>query len=82
MGGFDEFYGGGRSGSASSSSLADLLADGNAGKSAGASVDTPYNEDIPAVYSQSRSRPTEHAVQSNNEQGAHLITSYGSCHAS
>ena len=68
MGGYDEMFGGGKSGSASSSSFAEFL-EGSFGKSTARSSDSPYSEDVPAVFYQPRSRAAEQAGQSANEQG-------------
>lgn len=61
-------FGGAKSGSASSSSFAEFL-EGSFGKSTARSSDSPYSEDVPAVFYQPRSRTSEQAGQSANEQG-------------
>ncbi|XP_024362219.1 uncharacterized protein [Physcomitrium patens] len=68
VGVFEEIFSGAKSGSASSSSFAEFL-DGSFSKSTARSSDSPYSEDIPAVFFQS-TRPTEHPIQKMNEQEA------------
>lgn len=70
MGGYEEVFTGPRSGPASSSILADVL-DGSFGKSTSRSSDSPYSEDIPAVFYQNNSSPDERPSQNIEEQGMH-----------
>ena len=69
VGGYDEMFGGAKSGSGPGSSFAEFL-EGGFGKATGRSSEGPYREDGPAVFYQGRARAAEQqGGQSTSEQG-------------